>query len=254
MAQVRISPPFRSILSSSKGSPPAIPASSGQLIACYRDQLKQSVLSEMLTLLVQKQCITVISEGDVGFLSRVFLVPKKGGGFCLVIDFSALNEWLAPVTFTMGTLKAVTETVQEGMWATSLDLSDAYHHIPIHPQFQKYLCFQVGDLKFRYLVLPFGLMSAPWAFTEVAKRVKKWTVQFDIILFQYLDDWLNVHGSAHQCEYLTQVLIRLCTLLGLLVNKTKSEIMPTQSIVFLGERLDLLHSQSYLIPERRQAI
>ena len=31
---------------------------------------------------------------------------------------------------------------------------------PVHPQYQKYLCFQVGDLKFRYLVLPFGLMSA----------------------------------------------------------------------------------------------
>ena len=71
---------------------------------------------------------------------------------------------------------------------------------------------------------------------ETNKEVEK--VQFDIILFQYLDDWLNVHESAHQCEYLTQVLMRLCSLLGLLVNKTKSEVVPTQSIVFLRERLD----------------
>ena len=55
MAQVRISPPIRSILHDSKGSPFSIPAS-----------LKQSVLSEMLTLLVQKQFITVMSEGEVG--------------------------------------------------------------------------------------------------------------------------------------------------------------------------------------------
>ena len=35
---------------------------------------------------------------------------------------------------------------------------------------------------------------------SVVKQIKKWTVQFDIILFQYLDDWLNVlitHSSSH---------------------------------------------------------
>ena len=140
------------------------------------------------------------------------------------------------------------------MLATSLDPRDAYHHLPIHPQYQIYLCFQVGDVKFRYLVLPFGLMSAPRAFAEVVKQIVKWAVRFHIILFQYLDDWLNVHESANQCEYVTQVLIRLWTRLRLLVNETKSEIITTQSIVFLGKRLDLLHSRSFLIPERRQAI
>ena len=136
-----------------KGLPPLSLHPPDSLIAYNRDRLKQSVLNEMLTLLVQKQCVTVMSDGEVGFFSRVFLVPKKSGGFRLVIDLSTLNEWLAPVTFTMDTLKVVKETVQEGMWATSLDLSDAYHHIPIHPQYQKYLCFQVRNLKFRYLVL-----------------------------------------------------------------------------------------------------
>ena len=123
------------------GLPPLSLHPPDSLIASYRDQSKQSILNEMLTLLLQKQCVTVMSEGEVGFFSRVFLVPKKSGGFRLVIDLSALNEWLSPVTFTMDTLKVVKDTVQEGMWATSLDLSDAYHHIPIHPQCQKYLCF-----------------------------------------------------------------------------------------------------------------
>ena len=237
-----------------KGLPPLSLHPPDSLIASYQDQSKQSVLKRNVDIVSSETVRNSHVRGEVGFFSRVFLVPKKSGGFRLVIDLSALNEWLAPVTFTMDTLKVVKETVQEGMWATSLDLSDAYHHIPIHPQYQKYLCFQVGDLKFRHLVLPFGLMSAPWAFTEVVKQIKKWTVQFDIILFQYLDDWLNVHQSAHQCEYLTQVLMRLCTLLGLLVNESKSEFVPTQSIVFLGERLDLLHSRAYLVPERRLAI
>ena len=222
MAQVRISPPIRSILRNSKGSPSSIPASSGQLIAFYREQLKQSVLNEMLTLLVKKQCIIVVSEGEVGFFSRVFLVPKKSGGFRLVIDFSALNKWLAPVTFTMDTLKVVKE---DGSGGDVGDFSGSQRCLSQHSNSSTVSEIPVlpsRRTQFRYLVLPFGLMSVPWAFTEVVKQIKKWTVQLDIILFKYLDDWLNVHESARQCGYLTQVLIRLCTRLGLLVNETKS--------------------------------
>ena len=167
MAQVRIPLRFDQSYVAQKGSPSSIPASPGQFNYMLSGPVKTVSFKRNVDIISSETVRNSHVRGEVGFFSRVFLVPKKSGGFRLVIDLSALNEWLAPVTFTMHTLKVVKETVQEGMWATSLDLSDAYHHIPIHPQYQKYLCFQVGDLKFRYLVLPFGLMSAPWAFTEV---------------------------------------------------------------------------------------
>ena len=34
--------------------------------------------------------------------------------------------------------------------------------------------FQVNEKRYMYLVLPFGLTTAPWAFTEVVKQVKLW--------------------------------------------------------------------------------
>ena len=86
-----------------------------------------------------------------------------------MIDLSELNEHLSEVSFTMDTLKLIKSTATQGMWATSLDFSDAYH-IPINPAFSIYLCFQVGNRRFMYLVLPYGLSTAPWVFTEVANR------------------------------------------------------------------------------------
>ena len=43
------------------------------------------------------------------------------------------------------------------------------------------------------MVLPFGLTTAPWAFTEVVKQIKKQTIPRRYVLFQYLDDWLNAY-------------------------------------------------------------
>ena len=212
--------------------------------------VKKQALGEMLGDLVAKNCIREMLPKEEGFFSRVFLVPKRSGNFRLVIDLSELNRLLAPVTFQMDTLAKVKQAAMPGMWATSLDLKDAYHHIPIHERSQQFLCFQVGNRRFRYLVLPFGLMSAPWVFTEVMKQIKRWSVALRMLLFQYIDDWLHLHFSQTRSRLSTSALLELCLKLGLLVNIAKSELSPTQSIVFLGERLDLQEAMAFTTQDR----
>lgn len=146
----------------------------------------------MVQELLDKRCVREMNPDEQGFFSRVFLVPKKSGGWRLVIDLSTLNEFLSQVTFVMDTLKHVKDTAQQNMWATSIDLSDAYLHIPIREECQKYLCFEVDGVRYMYLVLPFGLSPAPWVFTEVVRQVKVWSATNQRVLFQYLDDWLNL--------------------------------------------------------------
>ena len=224
------------------------------LITVYRDSQKQSALLTMVQELKVKNCIREMHAHEKGFFSRVFLVPKKSGGWRLVIDLSTLNTYLSQVTFSMDTLKVVKETAQAGMWATSLDLSDAYHHIPIRQDSQVFLCFQIGEQRFMYLVLPFGLSTAPWVFTEVVKQIKVWSMAQQLVLFQYLDDWLNLFLSFDQAVALTQKLLELCERLGLMVNAKKSELAPKQSIIFLGERLDFSQLRAFPTEERQQAI
>ena len=57
-------------------------------------------------------------------------------------------------------------------------------------------------------------------------------------LFQYLDDWLNANCSRKGVARNTKLLVIVCQRLGLLVNREKSELIPIQSIVFLGESLE----------------
>ena len=126
-----------------------------------------------------------MKHGEEGFISRAFLLLKNcGGGSCLVIELSQLNSYLANVTFQMTTLKKVKEALHQKMWVTSLDLSDAYNHVPLCEQDQQYVCFQVGEKKFISMVLHFGLKRAPWALTEVVKQIKKWTFRLQLLLLR----------------------------------------------------------------------
>ena len=52
----------------------------------------------------------------------------------------------------------------------------------------------------------------------------------------------------------TEALVQLCRRLGLLVNEKKSELVPSQPIVFLGERLDLVAGKAFPTQERADGI
>ena len=56
----------------------------------------------------------------------------------------------------METAENIEDSLQQGEWVISLDLTDAYFHIPIHPRFQKYLHFNVGNRSYQFTALPFG--------------------------------------------------------------------------------------------------
>ncbi|VDI48589.1 Hypothetical predicted protein [Mytilus galloprovincialis] len=62
--------------------------------------------------------------------------------------------------------RSIRASILPGMWTTSLDLSDAYFHIPISQTYRKYLRFVWNNKVFQFKALPFGLSTAPLAFTK----------------------------------------------------------------------------------------
>ena len=90
----------------------------------------------------------------------------------------------------METPETIRTSLHAGEWVTSLDLKDAYFHIPIHSQSRKYMRFHVQGRSYQFKALPFGQSTAPMAFTVVAKEVKLMALQRGIRIHQYLDDWL----------------------------------------------------------------
>ena len=92
----------------------------------------------------------VRDQRSKGFCSHMFLVPRKNGKLRPIFNLRELNGHLVCPSFKMKTSTSVATAVQPGDWATSIDLTDAYFHVPIAPWFRKYLRFVIGGKVYQY--------------------------------------------------------------------------------------------------------
>ena len=88
-------------------------------------------------------------------------------------------------------------------------LSDAYLHIPIHPNSRKYLRFCYKSQVFKFTSLPFGLATVPQVFTMIVKEVKLMGLSRGLRFHQHLDDWLIRSQSQEEAQVNTQAIIDL---------------------------------------------
>ena len=95
------------------------------------------------------------------FYSRLFLVPEPGNKWRPVIDLSVLDKFLLVPNFKMGTAVIFGNSVIKGEWLVSIDLKDAFFHVPIHPDSQHWLCFHVDKQTYQFKALPLRLVTAP---------------------------------------------------------------------------------------------
>ena len=119
----------------------------------------------------------------------------------------------------------------------SLDLQDAYLQVPVHPASRRYLRFCVGDAMYQFRALCFGLSSAPQVFTRVMAPVSSIMHRHGFRLLPYLDDWLVLGSTFQELVRGRDFLLWLCHLLGIIVNPSKSSLVPTQTLDYLGRTL-----------------
>ena len=129
-------------------------------------------------------------SGNSRFLFPAILVPKKNGMLRPVINLSLLNQYIHKQHFKMETVKSVRQSIMYNDWAVSIDLTDAYLHVPIHPISRKYLRFVYDHQVFQFTALPFGMSLSPWVFTKLMNVIAIHLRLCAVSLFPYLDDWL----------------------------------------------------------------
>ena len=177
----------------------------------------------------------VDNPGTPGFYSRFFVVPKKAQGeWRAILDLRELNEFIQCPKFRMCTAETIRHCCRKGEWATSLDLRDAYLHLPIHRAFRKYLRFVVNGKAYQFRSLPAGICVAPWAWSRLVNILAEFLHQFGIELYLYIDDWLIKAIAKNLCALQTQWVVEVVQCLGFVIHWVKSLLLPTQSLVHLG--------------------
>jgi len=166
--------------------------------------------------------------------SPLFFVPKASGGDRVVIDLSHLNRHILCPTFQMLTVHTRRNSVPRGALFTSIDLSDAFHHIPIHPRFLKYLAFTHAETLYFFQAMPFGINLGPRIFSLVIAEVLKLVHSLGIRASVYIGDWLLWNLSHTPRLTHTHTVLRLLQNLGFTVSTTKPLLTPSPTITYLG--------------------
>ena len=116
---------------------------------------------------------------------------------------------------------------------TSLDITDAFHHIPIHPRFQKCAAFSIQNRLF-FQIMPFELNHGPLIFTTVITPALKLLHSLKISASVYIDDWLLRARDPLVLRSQTLKASQLLSSLGFLINEKKSQLSPISAITYLG--------------------
>ena len=219
------------------------------------DPILASLLREEVRALLAKEAIVPLTGLHPDMVtSMFFLAPKKNGQWRPILNLRPLNKFIVPAHFKMEHLRSILPHLRQGMWATSIDLSDAYLHVPLHPDHRRFVTFAFEGTQYMFRALPFGLSTAPRVFTRITRVMAAYIRRRGIRIFMYLDDWLIVADDPVAAEAHTRWVLDLALRLGWLINPQKSELVPSQKPIFLGAVLDFTVGRIFPTLERQRAV
>ena len=152
-----------------------------------------------VTDLLQSNCIVKMPHFDpAGFLSNIFLVPKKEkDSFRMILNLKHMNKFIQTPHFKMESIKDVQRLVQKNFRICTCDIKDAYPHFRARNDQQKLLQFQWEGQYYAFCTMPQGLANAPYVFTRICKQIAKYLRQRGVLCVFYIDDVIVVDHSFH---------------------------------------------------------
>ena len=150
----------------------------------------------------------------------------------------------------MPSLRHVGQLIQHGDDAFSIDLQDAYLHIPIVKHHHHFLHFVWHDVPYQGKVLPFGLATAPRVFMALTKPILFLCHHKGFCIVIYLDDILVLVHSKQAGKRAHLFLCSLLVCLGLHINFSKSDLHLIQNFCFLGLCWNTVHMSVSLPPDK----
>ncbi|UYV78714.1 K02A2.6-like [Cordylochernes scorpioides] len=149
----------------------------------------------------------------------------------MCVDFRKLNEHIPVDPQPIPLIESVIEKLSKAKYFSSLDLSNAYWTVPIHPDSRPYLAFTTHAGVHMFKRLPFGLRSSPQIFERaIGQILRKYNFQF---LEHYYDDFIIFSDSFEEHLEHLRLFFQLCRAENIRLNLNKCQLGKT-SISFLG--------------------
>ncbi len=200
------------------------------------------VMEQEVKALLEKGAIEYVphSNRKTGLYSRYFIIPKKDGGLCPILDLRVLNNSVMQLKFKILTLRQIVPQIRSEDWFGTIDLKDAYFHKSILPYHRKFLRF--------------GIALSPRTFKKYVNATLVPLPLQGIHIMNCIDGWL-ILAQSHQLAVRHQdVILADMKELGLRLNAKKSVLSPLQRTTFLSVAWDSTSMQTRPSPVHIESI
>ncbi|KAK3516573.1 hypothetical protein QTP70_021975 [Hemibagrus guttatus] len=166
--------------------------------------------------------------------SSFFFVAKKDGGLRPCIDYRALNKITVKFRYPLPLVPSALKHLRGATVFTKLDLRSAYNLIRICEGDEWKTAFVTPTGHYEYLVMPYGLVSAPSVFQDFIHEVLQ---EFLHTVLVYIDDILIYSWSmADHRQHVAEVF--QCLRDNQLFLKAEKCTFHKPSVQFLGYNID----------------
>ena len=173
----------------------------------------------------------VIEPSQSPWASPIVIVDKKDGSKRFCVDYRAVNKVLKKNSYPLPRIDDILASLDGSQYFTCLDLKSGYWQVPVEEASRDVTTFTCFAGNFRFLKLPFGIMTAPALFSELMNKTLS-GVQHKFAM-AYLDD-IIIYSKTFEdhLEHIEAVFSRLREA-GLKLKMSKCDFLKRE-VNYLG--------------------
>lgn len=188
-------------------------------------------VSKELDKLVAAYIIEPIEASD--WVSPIVVARRSNGKIRLCVDSRHLNSNIVVDKFPLPKINEMVTCLNNAKWFSTVDLSSAYHQIPLSPESMKLTSFITPFGCFQFKRMPFGLASAAAVFQRLMFQL--FSKEHGVTFFQ--DDILVFGANEKEHASRLRKVFSILENKGLTVEHCKCKFAQ-RSVTYLGHVID----------------
>ena len=147
-----------------------------------------------------------MKESISEYASPVVLTSRKNGDPRLCVDYRVLNKKIIRDRYPLPLVEDILNKLQGAEIFSTLNLKDAFFHVPLEPESTKFTAFVVTYGHYEFVRVSFGLCNSPAVFQRHIRAIFR-HLMVNGTMTSYLDNiMISTESEEENVEKLQLVL------------------------------------------------
>ncbi len=169
----------------------------------------------------------------------------------LSVNYNISDQYKSVKYSSINDAIQILSSLPRGSYLAKTDISDAFRLMPLQQSDYSKLGMIINGKYYFDKNLPMGASSSCNLFESFSSAIHHIFKHYanKAIMLHYLDDFLIIANSAHECKLYLELFLSLCRDMGIPMSSKKTTL-PSQTTTFLGIELDTINGCARLPIEK----